>query len=281
MAGYVDYKSASSVPSGGPSPAIWADCPVITFLRDPGKGFHKFDDFKNSVITALATDTNQICGDINWAAISETDDADDLTIKADDQGVLKIETDGTDQDVHAITTGYNLAGILNTPKKGEKKKFWFESRINVSTITDGDIGLFVGLAQPGQMADGAGVFGADAAALADVDYLGFAVLEGDGDDVTIVYNEASAGTAQSDTGEIAISAVDTYLKLGLYMDVDNEEIRVFFDGVDQGDDAAIDITTSNFPSDTDMDVIISLVAGSGAADGDHVEIDWVRFAQEY
>lgn len=275
-----NFGSANAVVARMPSPKIWRDCPVLQMLHDPAMGFHKFDDFKNSVITALATDTNQICGDINWRAISETDAAADLVLNADDSGVLQIQTDGTDQDVHAITTGNNTAGILNTPKKGERKKFWFEARFKVNTITDGDIGLFIGLAQPGQMADGAGVFGADAAALADVDYLGFAILEGDGDDLTIVYNEATSGTAQSDTGEITIAA-DTWYRVGFRLDVEEDKLHVYVDGVDQGADAEIDITTVNFPSDTDMDVIISLVGGSGAADGDEVEIDWVRFSQEY
>jgi hypothetical protein len=277
---HVNFGSAEAVVARMPSPKIWADCPVLQFLADPAMGIHYFDDFKNSVIMALATDTAQIAGDINWRTITETDTAADLALKADDSGVLKIEGDGTDQDVHAITTGNNTAGIINTPKKGERKKFWFEARINVSTITDGDIGVFVGLAQPGEMKDGGGVMAGDASAMADVDYLGFAVLSGDNDDMTIVYNEATSGTAQSDTGEITLVA-DTFVRVGFRLDVDEDKLRVYKDGVDLGDDAAIDITTANFPSDTDMDVIISLVEESGGADGDHIEIDWVRFAQEY
>ena len=116
--------------------------------------------------------------------------------------------------------------------------------------------------------------------MADVDYLGFAVLSGDNDDMTIVYNEATSGTAQSDTGEITLVA-DTFVRIGMRLDVDSDKLRVYKDGVDLGDDAAIDITTANFPSDTDMDFVISLVEESGGADGDHIEIDWVRFAQEY
>ncbi|NIT61570.1 MAG: hypothetical protein GWN67_20520 [Phycisphaerae bacterium] len=280
MGNAVKYGAASAVTSRMPSPIIWNDCPVLDFLADPSKGFHKFDDFKNSAITALATDTNQIVGDINWFAISETDTAADLVLNADDAGVLQIQTDGTDADVHAITTGNNTAGIINTPKAGEAKKFWFEARFKVNTITDADIGVFIGLAQPGEAKDAGGVMGADASSMADVDYLGFAVLSGDNDDLTIVYNEATAGTAQSDTGEITIAA-NTWYRVGFKLNVDTDKIHVFADGVDQGSDAEIDIDSTNFPSDTDMDVIISLVAESGAADGDEIEVDWVRVAQEY
>ena len=276
----VGYRKASATVSRGPSPEIWADCPVLHYLEDPSKGFHKFDDFKNSAITALATDTNQIAGDINWRAISETDDAADLVLLADDDGVLHIQSDGTDVDVHAITTGNNTAGIIRSPKAGEAKKFWFEARVKVNTITDGDLGLFVGLAQPGQMADGAGVMGSDASGMADVDYLGFAILSGDNDDFTIVHNEATSGTAQSTTGQITLTA-DTFIRIGYRLDVDEDKIRVYANGVDLGDDVAIDIDSTNFPSDTDMDVIISLIAESGTSNGDGVKIDWVRVAQEY
>ncbi len=280
--GNVTYGSAAAVTARMPSPKIWADCPVLTFLSDPSKGIHLFDDFKNSAVSpAMAnTDRLNVSGDINWMGIVETDDVADLILKADDSGILKLESDGQDQDVTAITTGYNLAGIINTPKKGEGKRFWFEARVNVSTITTGNLGLFVGLAQPGEAKDNGGVFGGDAAALAAVDYLGFAVLEGDGDDLTIVYNEAGAGTAQSDTGEITL-AVDTFVRVGLRLDVDSDKIHVYLNGVDLGADAEIDISTINFPSDTDMDVIISLIGGSGASDADHLEIDWVRVAIEY
>ena len=277
----IAHGATSAVVARMPSPSIWADCPVLQILADPAKGIHLFDDFKNSVATALATDTAQLLGDINWYTVSETDDADDLVLKADDDGVLKLELDGQDQDMHIITTGNNTGGIIRTPKKGERKKFWFEARINVSTITTGDIGVFVGLTQPGQAVDGAGVFTADAAALGAIDYLGFAILEGDGDDVTIVYNEAGSGQAQSDSGEIAVSAADVWMRLGLRLDIDTDKIHVYFDGVDQGADAEIDISTVNFPSDTDMDLIVVLIGGTGDADGDHMEIDWVRVAQEY
>ncbi len=277
----IAHGATSAVVARMPSPSIWADCPVLQILADPAKGIHLFDDFKNSVATALATDTAQLLGGINWYTVSETDDADDLVLKADDDGVLKLELDGQDQDMHIITTGNNTGGIIRTPKKGERKKFWFEARINVSTITTGDIGVFVGLTQPGQAVDGAGVFTADAAALGAIDYLGFAILEGDGDDVTIVYNEAGSGQAQSDSGEIAVSAADVWMRLGLRLDIDTDKIHVYFDGVDQGADAEIDISTVNFPSDTDMDLIVVLIGGTGDADGDHMEIDWVRVAQEY
>ena len=46
----VCYEAASAVNSRGPSPSIWADCPVTTYLKDTSKGVHIFEDFKNALI---------------------------------------------------------------------------------------------------------------------------------------------------------------------------------------------------------------------------------------
>lgn len=282
--GNVTYGAADSVVSRGPSPIIWADCPSVTFIKDPSKGFEFYNDFKSSVYGSTSPEDSAANGDM-FVGYVESNVTDDLALVASSNiGELQIIGDGTDQDVYCITTGNNTAGIVLTPKEGETKKFWYEARVKVSTITDGDMGVFVGLAQPGEAKDAGGVFGGDAAALADVDYIGFAVLEGDGDDLTLVYNEATSGVAQSTTGEITLVA-DTYVRLGIKLVVNGNSIKIRYykDGVDLGDDVAVNIGSSdaNWPGDTKMDLVVSHVAGSGAADSDAVVIDWIRVAQEY
>ena len=284
---------ASSTNSRGPSPSIWRDCPIVTFFNDPSKGLHLFDDFTNSVVpvvnetaaTTFVAGVGNVLGDINWYAYVETDALADLALQADETGVLMLDSDGTDQDVNAITTGNNVVGIIKTPTIGVPKGLWFEARFKVNTITDGDMGFFVGLTQPGEAKDAGGGFAGDAAALADLDRIGFAVLEGDGDDCIITYNEAGAGVAQSSTGVITLAA-DTYVRLGFRLEHVGQSIKIRFykDGVDLGDDVAIDISTANanFPSATDMDVLISqLSAASTGADGDNLKVDWVRVAYEH
>jgi hypothetical protein len=286
----VGYKSADAVNSRGPSPSIWADCPVHTFLNDPSKGMHRFDDFKNSIVqkeTASATDftsgVGHIIGDINWYAYVESDKLVDCAIQADDDGHLKLDTDGTDDDVDVIVAGDNVVASIRSPKEGESKKFWFEVRLQVSTITDTDLSWFVGLMQPGQAGNGTPL-GAAPTAPADVDYFGFFVAEADGDDCTIIYNEATSGTAQSDTGEITLVAA-TWVRLGMKLVINGDSVKMRFyeDGVDLGDDAAIDLSASdaNWPGDTNMDLIVAVTSGAAGADGDHLLIDWIRVAQEY
>jgi|GEM_PF-3129115 len=287
MSGTIRYGSAAAVTSRAPSPIIWDDCPVSTYLADPAAGIHKFDDFKNSTLgIAHATDfisgLGAIAGDINWYVYCQSDKQADVALQADDDGVLFLQTDGTDADETVITTGGNAGGLFKTPSIGTPAKgLWFEARIKAVSITDGDAGFFVGLAQPGEAKDSGGCLGGDASSLADVDYIGFVQLSGDGDALKYAYNEATSGTAQS--GAAKTIAAATWYRLGFKVDRLKGEVRFFVDGVDLGDTAAIDIsaTNANFPSATDMDVVIGFTADGTAADGDGIYVDWVRVAREY
>lgn len=283
----VKYGAAEAVVARGPSPKIWADCPVLQLVADPSKGFYLWDDFKNSVVskeTASASDFTSSVGrvesDIEWYCFSESTKLTEVALQDDDDGVLHVAQDGSDQDVTAIITGFNAANYFHMPLKGERKKFWFEARLKWSSITDAEMGTFIGFNEKGEAANALGGFAGDAAALdTGNDYLGFAVLQGDGNDLTIVHFEAGAGTAQSTTGEITLTA-DTYVRVGFRLDVDADKIRVYADGVDLGDDAAIDITSSNFPSNTDLSILVSVLGASGTAAA-NIKLDWIRFAQEY
>jgi len=286
-AGMVRMGATSGANSRGPSPIIWRDCRVSTFIENPDTGFHKFDDFKNSALnlnaagaTDFATGVGDLSSDINWYIYCESDKVADVALQQDDDGVLLLQTDGTDADVIAITSGNNAQGVIKTPAEGSPaKKLWFECRVKTNTITDDDGGFFVGLTQPGEAKDAGGAMAAGGASLSDVDYIGFARLSGDGDALKYAYNEATSGTAQS--GAAKTIAADTWYRLGFC--VRDNEIRWYVDGVDVGDSAAIDISQSNanYPGSTDMDALLAYVAESGAADADGLYIDWVRVAVEY
>ncbi len=289
----VIYGSPNAEPTRGPSPSIWKDCPVNSFLNNPGSGYHYFDDFKNSVITketAHSTDfTSSIGfsrGDINWYLFCETTKLVDLSIPQNDEGVLQFLNDTSDQDVACAVSGNNEQGLFNTPKVGETKGFWFEARFKVSGIAVAAAhGVFVGLAGVGQAANAKGAFDGDAAALGAIDYVGFAILEGDQDDLIVAYNEAGAGTAQSSTGVADALVADTYVRAGFKLVAKgiSTEIRFFIDGVDLGDDVAVDVssTNANWPGDTDLDLCLSLVGGSAAVSDESLIVDWVRVAGEY
>ena len=288
----VRFGSAAAVTSRMPSPIIWNDCPVGSIAADPAKGQHAFDDFQNSVVPlvneASATDfvagVGNVLGDINWYAFCESDKLTEVVLSADNDGVLLLRNDTTDADVTAITTGNNVVGRFRTPTAGNAHGLWFEARVKVVTITDSDQGAFFGLCQPGEAKTDGGAMAGDPSSMSDVDYVGFAQLSGDGDDLTLVYNEATLGTASSDTGLITLAA-DTWVRIGFKTVTKGQGtyIQFYADGVYLGADYDVNITgtNANWPGNTDMDILLSVVGGSGVAITDGFYVDWVRCAELY
>ena len=266
-----------------PSPIIWNDCPIGRMDADPAVGKHLFDDFHSGVIGSSTIVKGQPNG---WTAFIESNTASDCEVQADDEGVLFLQSDGTDADVYALTGGENLVGAWKTPTpgQGDIKKLWFEARVKVVTITDSDQGCFVGLSQPGEAKDAGGGMTAGGAGMSSIDHIGFAQLSGDCDDFIIAYEEAGAGTAQTSTGVITLVA-DTWVRVGFKVVTKGQGTYVQFyaDGVYLGAATDINLTVANanFPGATDMDILISTVTESGGANADGIYIDWVRAAVEY
>jgi hypothetical protein len=283
--------SAAAVNPRGPSPKIWNDCPVEEFAEVPGKGFHYFEDFKHAIVTketASATDftvgVGLVDGVIPWYAHIESTKLVDGALQADADGVFMMDQDGTDADVDCIVAGDNVVGSFKTPAIGSQKKFWFEARVKFSTIDDDTAGSFVGICQPGEAKDGGGAMAAGGLTMQDIDYIGFARLSDDGDDLTVVSNEAASGTAQA-TGSLITLVADTYVRIGMKVVTlgISTKIRFYADGVDLGDAVAItiDSTNANYPSETIMAATLSWIAESATADGQNMKVDWVRVAQQY
>lgn len=290
MGDVIRYGTTEPVPATRlPSPSIWNDCHPENYRTNPAKGFHLFDDFKNSAVAkAHATDfisgLGIIAGDMNWNIYATSDKQADVALQADDEGVLMLDTDGTDDDNTMLSTGDNAAGIIRSPKIGEGQKFWFETRFKINTITASDIALFFGLCEPGQLG-AAGILGAAPTAPTDVDYIGFFSAELDTTDLELVYNEATSGVAQSSSSAITMAA-DTWYKVGMKVVVKGNKVeyRWFLDGVDLGDSYAITLdgaANANWPGDTNMDVVFAITSGASGADSDNIKLDWVRVAQDY
>ena len=292
MGNAIGYGVPEALTARSPSPILWNKVDFAKMAEDPAFGVAQFDDFQNSIVhqeeaarTAWTSGIGHISGDINWQGFTETALVADVALQADNDGVLMLDTDGTDDDTVGITGGDNTIGVFKTPAIGASKSdFVFETRVKVSTITDGDLSVFVGLMEPGKLSNGSPL-GA-AGALADVDYIGFHITEADGDAISVVYNEASAGTAQTTAVSGTTLVAGTYVRLGFKLSTvgaGTAEIRFFIDGVDLGDAFAIDIATANanYPSATDMDLMIAATSGANGSDGDDILVDWVRAAQSY
>jgi len=283
---YVISGTAENVVSRMPSPAIWNDCPAEAFDKNVN-GRRYFNDFHQTVVGGSTLVLGQPGG---LTAFLESDAAGDLAIAANDEGHLQVIADGTDADVYAVTSGDNVGGVWKTPAAGAPHRLWFEARFKVSQVADAHEAIYVGLCAPGEAKNAGGAFAASGASLSDVDYVGFAVLAGDGDALTAVYNEATSGTAQSNAAATLVA--DTFVRVGFRVEFTrdaavngggNAQVQFYVDGVALGDSKAVDISqaNANWPGATDMDLLLSQVSAASAADSETLTVDWVQIAQEY
>ena len=268
MAGYVDYKTASAVLATRPSPIIWADCPVIDFLRDPGKGFHFFDDF----LTLSCQDATTEGGTLWYLFIAS---GGSVALDDGETGILNMDLGATDNEEVTIVTGDNTTGLI-VPADGSTKKWWFEARFALGTITNANQACFLGLTEEGQAAATKPMEDDGTHAMNDIDHVGFHVDGADGDGLNFVWR-LSGQTAQSTADVATISAVDTYYRVGMKYEPQDNKVHVFVNGV-ENTSAAFLMSHASAPADN-LAVCIAVKADGGTPD--NMAVDWVRVAAEY
>ena len=262
----VGYKAPTSIVSGRPSPIIWADCPVISFLKDPGKGFHVFDDFKDLPPVSVTAGHR-------WYPYIDTGGA--LVLSDDEKGVLELRTDAGSNDLTTIISGNNTTGCI-TPADSGKNKWWFEVRFKTVSITTDDVGFFLGLTQEGQAAD-TKPLADDTAVVNDIDHVGFRVAADDGDGLDFVWN-LNGQTAQ-ETASVQTLVADTWYNVGFKYEPGDNKVHVYVNGV-ENKDAAFLMSHASAPADC-LAVCIALSSQTGCTATDYLHIDWVRYAAEY
>jgi len=265
-------KTAEAAVAGRPSPSIWGDCPIAEMLLNSAKGLYIFEDFHSGIVADATLVLGQRHGLVGYV---DSDQAADVALQSDEKGVIKLDQDGTDDDVTVVTTGDNVTGLVKVTS-GDQKKMWFEARVKLSTITDGDLAAFIGLTEEGQAADGKPL-GA-AGAIGDIDHIGFSVKEDDGDALELAYTKA--GQADATPVALATLVADTYVRLGLKFEPLDNKVHVYVDGVEIKD-AAISAAATNFPSGEKLAVTFAIASGANGADGDGMYVDWFCVAQEY
>lgn len=155
----------------------------------------------------------------------------------------------------------------------------FECRFKLSSVTTGQAATFIGLAQPGIVANG-GIIDTNGGPMANKAAIGFNVLADDGDSLDFCYQGASQ-TRQDIAGVKALTA-DTFVKAGFLYNPQAEaskRIRIFIDNVEYSTYVtATNIATATFPDAEALTfaAIMKGIAGSVALEG---AIDWWAFAQ--
>lgn len=268
--GALRYGAGGTAAGRGPSPLIWANCPVMDYILNPQLGMHYFNDFhaENAVLTNNKT-VQQISGSI--CGFTAATSGSNIAMNADEPtGVITLKTTTDNEDAGiCILGGLNTAGQV---KFTSGKKLWFEARIKSLNITDSKFGIFCGFAEEGLCATTALI--SDAGALPDKDYVGFHKLEADGDKLDTVHRKAGGAAVSVKTDAITLVA-DTYKKIGIYCD--GTTVYFYADGVLLADTALLE--TATFP--TAEELAFYFVAMAASADDAESSIDWVRIAQEF
>lgn len=121
------YDLATAADDKGPSPLLWDSAPVLEVMLDPGKGFHVFEDFLNSLTEAETGGTlTQTTGSGTFT---------DLPSVA--AGVMVL-----DNAANTANHATSLAYINMQCKPGVGTHIYFEARVKVGVDTGG---LLIGL----------------------------------------------------------------------------------------------------------------------------------------
>lgn len=221
----------------GPSPIIWADCPTLEIIYDPGFGVHFYDnfqDFNGTVTSNVGT----------YGKYKSYEDTGGTIKKLDTQlSELEIATDGSDDDEMWLELGDGNGGLVKITK-GDGKKVWFEARFKFDDITNSS-GLFVGLAEAGLAAIDTI---ADATMdLASKDYIGFRVEDGTQAGLDAVHRKNGAAEQVVKDGAHTL-VVDTYVKAGFKFDGSNL-LTYYINGVSVG---TVEIDDSTFTVDGEV-----------------------------
>ena len=270
MTTYTRYRDATDT-TRGPSPIIWADCPVAEMVNE-GLGFHYFDDFTNLSQHVSDQDTQQ------YASYIDTG----VTIKQLPGvvgGQLQVAGNDADNDEGHICTH----GPIGQISSAAPKKMWFECRIKKASIANNGVSMFVGLSfdhgssvplsSANTLVDDTGAPGA-------FTFLGFHNDAADGDAINFMYR--AEGQAQTDAiAGVAVPVADEFIKLGFVYEpdeIDDRKIAVYVNGAKSNTYITqTNIEAATFPDAEPMG--LALYTKVGAAAEVKVTMDWWKFAQ--
>ena len=270
MSNYVRYRDASDT-TEGPSPIIWADCPVNEMVHE-GLGFHYFDDFINLSKHISDQDTQQYASYIDTGVtISQ--------LAGVANGQCEVAGNDADNDEGHLCSHGPVGMVSSTAPK----KMWFECRIKKASIADNGVSMFVGLSfdhgssVPLSSAD---TLVDDTGAPGAFSFLGFHNDAADGDAINFMYR--AEGQAQTDAiAGVHVPVADTFVKLGFVYDPDagdDQKITVYVNGAA----STTYITQANIEAATFPDAEplgLALYTKVGAAAEVKVTMDWWKFAQ--
>lgn len=251
-----------------PSPGIWGNCPILSILEGSLAGMVLIDDFCGGGLITSPTASAALVG-LPYSGFGDTGST--ITYSDEIGGGIKLLSDGTDNDATQL---FSLSHCFQMGLT--KGPLWFEARIKLSNITSTGIGFFLGLAD--STAKTSAVCLTDTASgLADLNLVGFHMLDTDTGDVKPCYKSNTVTAVDLETVADAIAAA-TYVKLGFRKDKDGL-VTWFINNVPQGTPfQTINDLGTGFPGDVTLAPCLSLAVG--AVTGEQTIImDWWRCVQ--
>lgn len=262
----------------GPSESIWKDCPWLELQNNPFKGFFFQDDFQNSVSLVAGTawvpaTTNALGTTGEWTGGTAATTGSVVPVATNKFGEIQIfSSTANDDSVLAWPKTADLAGPFDFTSG---QKIWMEARVKFSTITNAEMGAFIGFAEEG-LVDTTELMSATNSALSDKDYIGFWKSEADGDAIKQLWNTESGAASPNTATNDVVPVADTYVKLGMKL-TSNGRLTFYKNGVKTG--YSVTVGTTDFPDGEEMAFYMGVMSGTN--DDESMTVDWVRLAQEF
>lgn len=275
----IDFKKTTTADTNrGPSPNIWADCPVLEMIENPGRGMYFFDDFTGptGLITSPTTEAALVGALYNGFGSSGATITQGTAL-----GGSIILTEATDNEAVYLASKarcFQISSALG--------KLWFEARVKVSAITDDQIGFLLGLFDDTAITVIVPLSTANPPIFATTgNFVGFWGREQDAGAVMSTY-VADGVTSVSVQATVHTFVADTYVKLGMKFDPDGfgegdgAKLSFYVNNVRQTTSKVIpDNTGTDFPADVRLSPLVGHRLGGSTSS--LTTMDWWRCAQLY
>ena len=195
-------------------------------------------------------------------------------------GGVRISMDGTanDEANWGVADASSAPYAINTASNAGRVAF--EIRLKKSLVTNNSLAFVAGLGKKGLVADA--LLADSTGALADVDFIGFQVLNAAGGTVNFVYRKTGQSLVTA-IAAVATLTADTFVRLGFVYDPRAEtskRIRVYVNGTESTTYVTgTNIAAATFPLAVALNPVVGALVGSGAAAAT-LDTDWLFVHQE-
>lgn len=277
----VPFKAGSDAGSG-PSAAIMGRMVSQMNSGDGSRLLFVGDDFLTfGLTTAISSNAAYYTGSgIVYKSYEDSTGtvAQDLTLP---NGVLKMVTDGGDNDENWLQTDISNQFVIHHDTSASRRLMGWECRFKLSSVVDDVAAIYLGLSEESRAVADQKVN--DTGVLADKDFIGFDSVHTNGGTtgtnakLNFVYNKASGSGPITAISTVQTMVAATWYKVGFLYDPSappSRRLKVYVDGAQTANSITEDEinTSTDFPDGELMGTLFGQKAGTTTASTLH--IDW-------